>query len=392
MKPKVSVIIPIYNVEKYLRECLDSAINQTMKDIEIICVNDGSPDKCGSIVDEYAARDSRIVAVHQQNSGYGRAVNLGIELAAGEYIAILESDDWVEPTMYEKLYNNAIANNSDVVKCSFYIYNSTVKNKKYQSRPLKVNYMDLFDAPDGAFTLKDFPQIAMFHSSVWASLYRADFVKQVKFIEAGKTMYQDFPFMCETLSKANRISVEKDYLLHYRMEEGQNSSTKKISEKQIQMASRCIDGIEILKKNNTFDFVREDIYFHAFMANLGFFRSISKEFKRAYFEELHRLFAPLANEKTFVFKYFKRKHKQTCKAIIANDFRRTVRIIHFSAGTVRRMILALNMPFFNDLFNIGKSTCRDYSWNLQILGFQFGDGVREELPHFRHFIFRGYKQ
>ena len=97
--PKVSVVVPIYGVEKYLRECVDSILAQTLKDIEVILVDDGSPDGCSAIVDEYAAKDPRVVAVHQPNGGYGRAVNNGIELAKGEYIGIVESDDWIEPTM-----------------------------------------------------------------------------------------------------------------------------------------------------------------------------------------------------------------------------------------------------------------------------------------------------
>ena len=129
-KGVISVVLPIYNVEKYLNRCIKSVINQSYKNLEIILVDDGSPDKCPQIVDEYAKRDKRVVAVHQPNGGYGVAVNHGIELARGEYVGIIESDDWIEPTMYEKLYNNAVKNNSDVVKCSFYVYNSLAQKEK----------------------------------------------------------------------------------------------------------------------------------------------------------------------------------------------------------------------------------------------------------------------
>ena len=100
---KVSIVMPAYNVEKYLRQCMDSIVNQTLKDIEIIPVDDGSPDKCGKIMDEYAAADSRIKPIHQSNGGYGKAVNAGINAATGEYIGIVETDDWAEPDMFEKL-------------------------------------------------------------------------------------------------------------------------------------------------------------------------------------------------------------------------------------------------------------------------------------------------
>ena len=223
-KPKVSVVVPIYGVEKYLKQCVDSILAQTLTNIEIILVDDGSPDKCPEIVDEYAKKDSRVVAVHQPNGGYGTAVNHGISLAQGEYIGIIESDDWIEPTMYEKLYNNAIANNSDVVKCNFYVYNSLA------SKPARINkkwhQQQLNKAPkDIAFSLKDYPEIVMFHASVWASLYRSDFVKKIKMNETKSASYQDFPFMCEVMARAGRISVVNEHLVHYRMEEGQGSST-----------------------------------------------------------------------------------------------------------------------------------------------------------------------
>ena len=88
-KPKVSIIVPVYNVEKYLRQCLESVINQTLKEIEIICIDDGSPDNCGAIIDEYAQKDTRIVAIHKENGGYGSALNYGFSIAKGEYIGIV---------------------------------------------------------------------------------------------------------------------------------------------------------------------------------------------------------------------------------------------------------------------------------------------------------------
>ena len=116
MQPKISIVMPTYNVEKYFRQCLDSIINQTLFDIEIIPVDDGSPDNCGAIMDEYAAKDSRIKPIHQKNGGYGKAVNAGINIATGEYIGILESDDFTKTTMLEDLYNIAEKNSAEVVK------------------------------------------------------------------------------------------------------------------------------------------------------------------------------------------------------------------------------------------------------------------------------------
>ena len=99
--PKVSIIVPTYNVEQYLREAMDSIINQTLKDIEIICIDDGSTDNSGKILDEYASKDSRVKVIHKKNGGYGKAMNVGLDNATGEYVGIVEPDDYIEPDMYE---------------------------------------------------------------------------------------------------------------------------------------------------------------------------------------------------------------------------------------------------------------------------------------------------
>lgn len=114
-KPKVSVIVPVYNVEKYLDRCVQSIRNQTLRDIEVILVDDGSPDKCPAMCDEYARLDSRIKVIHKQNAGLGMACNSGLEVATGEYVAFCDSDDWVDVNCYEQMYKTAIDNGSDAV-------------------------------------------------------------------------------------------------------------------------------------------------------------------------------------------------------------------------------------------------------------------------------------
>lgn len=119
---KISVIVPTYNVERYLRECMNSIIHQSLTDIEVVCVNDGSTDRSGDILREYAARDRRIRIIDQKNAGYGRAVNVGIQEARGEYVAIVEPDDYIENEMFEKLYAAASRHSLDFVKadCAFF--------------------------------------------------------------------------------------------------------------------------------------------------------------------------------------------------------------------------------------------------------------------------------
>ena len=120
MLPKISVIVPVYNVENYVSKCIESIINQTYSNLEIIIVDDGSTDKSGEICEYYAKRDDRIVLVHQENQGLSMARNNALDIAKGEYIGFVDSDDWIAPDMYEVLYNSAVQCGADISVCNFY--------------------------------------------------------------------------------------------------------------------------------------------------------------------------------------------------------------------------------------------------------------------------------
>lgn len=211
-EPKVSIVVPIYGVERYLRQCVDSILAQTLTDIEIILVDDGSPDACPAIVDEYAARDSRIIAVHQPNGGYGKAVNHGISLARGKYIGIVEPDDFIEPDMYETLYTKAEEHQADVAKCWFYDFLDT-GNKK-ETKPCWNPLPQL----DGCFTLTEHPELLQMHPSVWSAIYRRDFLEEhhLRMIEAPGSGWTDNPFQVQTLCCAKRIYFTNKPLYYWR--------------------------------------------------------------------------------------------------------------------------------------------------------------------------------
>ncbi|MEI0747260.1 glycosyltransferase family 2 protein [Brachyspira pulli] len=309
--PKVSIIMPTYNVEKYFRKCLESVINQTLEDIEIIPVDDGSPDNCGKIMDEYALKDSRIKPIHKENGGYGSAVNLGIEKATGEYISILETDDFAEKNAYELLYNCAKKKDADMVKCSFYYHNSFnyIKDIKHTE-----DYKIIEEAPNKTFNILEYPKLMFFHCSVWAAIYKASFIKDIKFIE--KEYYQDFPFYMEVLCKAKKIYVLKKHLIHYRLEEGQNSSTNRKDKKLLNMPKNVIIGKEILIKYGLFNKLKEYFYYHAFLTNYSFFDNIKLKYKRKYLTLLKQIFSELKNDNTFNYLYFKNWQKKFIKRII----------------------------------------------------------------------------
>ena len=131
----ISIIVPVYKVEKYIHRCVDSVINQTYKNIEIILVDDGSPDNCGRICDEYAAKDSRIKVIHKPNGGLSDARNCGIEAADGEWLMFIDSDDWIESNMAETLLNIAINNNVRMAVCGVVLFDD---EKEYVPEYLKV--------------------------------------------------------------------------------------------------------------------------------------------------------------------------------------------------------------------------------------------------------------
>ena len=212
--PKISVIMPTYKVEKYFRQCIESVINQTLTDIEIIPVDDGSPDNCGAIMDEYAAKDPRIKPIHQPNGGYGKAVNAGIEAATGEYIGIVETDDFIEPDMYEKLYNLAKNNEAEIAKCTF------VEISSYNNSPLKkkTNWSQNFELPKGVFCIYDHPEFLYFHPSIWSCIYKTSFIKEnnIQFLTPKGAAWADNLFQVQTLCLAKRIIYTDEPYYNYR--------------------------------------------------------------------------------------------------------------------------------------------------------------------------------
>ena len=210
---KISVIVPIYGVEKYLKEAVDSILNQTFTDLEIILLDDGSKDNCPQIIDEYAKKDSRIVVVHKKNSGYGATMNVGLKRATGEYIAILEPDDFIEPNMYEELYKIAKNYDSDIVKSCFYDNLQT----KQCSRILKTKW-DAYIPEDKSFTIKEYPYFLYYHPSVWSCIYKREFLNKngIEFVEAPGAGWTDNPFQVQTMCLAERINYTSNAYYYWR--------------------------------------------------------------------------------------------------------------------------------------------------------------------------------
>lgn len=220
MSPKVSVVVPVYNVAAFLPACLDSICAQTLKDIEIIVVNDGSTDNSLEIAQEYAAKDERVKVLTKENRGYGHTMNLGFSHARGAYIGIVESDDCARPEMFETLYNLAVKNDADVVRSNY--WNMSENGTQFDL----VDVLNLCDAPyESAFDTVNHPDILRGSPAIWTAIYKASFLKEngIEFLETSGASFQDTGFALKVLTSARRMVITRKAFLNYRVDNAGSS-------------------------------------------------------------------------------------------------------------------------------------------------------------------------
>ena len=219
--PKLSVLIPVYNVEKYLGQCLDSVVNQTFTDMEIIVINDGSRDNSLDIIKKYAKKDKRIKIIDKENEGYGKSMNRGLDMARGKYIGIVESDDWIDNNMYSELIDVADKYDVDVVKANFYEY-TTTNGEKNRRRDL----LPKWDC-GAPFRPTDKTSVFFCQPCIWAAIYKRDFLNKnkIRFLESPGASYQDLGFNFKVWAMAERVLLLDAAYLHYRCD-NENASVK----------------------------------------------------------------------------------------------------------------------------------------------------------------------
>ena len=234
MMPKISIIIPMFNVEKYLRRCLDSVLNQTFKDWQAICVDDGSPDKSGDIAEEYAKKDKRFVVVHKKNGGLSDARNAGFPYAKGKYIMYLDSDDFIHPQTMEIAYQAAEDNDADIVSFQYdrayrprlmlrHFLRLNTDNvvpfsihKKYDINKIKTKTVDdVFELATERTHNKTNPNRKWLvkHCQVWKNMYKKSLIKDIPFIKG--IVFEDFPWWSEVMLKNPRLTVVPLPLYYY---------------------------------------------------------------------------------------------------------------------------------------------------------------------------------
>lgn len=215
---EISIIIPLYNTEKYIEKCLNSLINQTIRDIEIIIVNDGSQDNSEKICKEFLLKDKRVKLINQKNSGQGAARNKGLEVARGRYIAFVDSDDYIELNMYEKLLYNMGKYNCDVVACQVNMVDERGNIISNKGNNPQNGYVEA-----GHEAMKRYLQFGRWAS--WDKLYKREVLKGVKFLE-GRTCGEDHAVIVPILKNVKKMVTIDDYLYNYLVRKDSTTNSK----------------------------------------------------------------------------------------------------------------------------------------------------------------------
>lgn len=239
MKPCLSIIVPVYNGENFIEDCIDSIINQTLKDIEILIINDGSKDNTLNIIESIAKSDSRIKILNQKNSGVSAARNNGISKSRGKYITFVDADDYIDKTMYEKMYKKAEEFNSDIVICNV---NDVLNGNKKVSLNLNEGIIDIRKLTESEFLSNEYFKLG---TAVWHKIFKRNLIKEnkIKFINYSEVASEDTLFNYEAMLKAKRLYCIEEALYDYKINE--NSLTKSKSAKE-NMIKRCMNTVNIM--------------------------------------------------------------------------------------------------------------------------------------------------
>ena len=308
---KVSVIVPVYNVERYLEKCLNSLVNQTLDDIEIIVVNDGTKDNSQKIIDKFTKKYKNVKGYIKENGGLSSARNYGLKYATGEYIGFVDSDDYVELDMYEKLYNKAKEKDFDVVACNI--------NYVYENRVVEVSSnvtKDLFDKKD----IKN--SMLNIYTTVWNKIYKKElFNKGVFFKE--KVWYEDVEFLYRLYPYINSIGTINEYLYNYLQRSGAISKT--YDDRVYNYIDNWNGIIEFYKKNKLYDEYKDEIeYCYVRFVFATFIKAAAHFPNKKMFDEA--VYVAIKNVDEMFPKYKKNKYirRKTSKSIYLKHFNKFI--------------------------------------------------------------------
>jgi len=277
---RISVIVSVYNTEKYLKECFNSLVNQTYKDIEIIAVNDGSNDNSPEILNEFAKKYKNIKIINQKNKGYSEARNVALKEATGDYIGFVDSDDYIAPDMFEKLMNTAKNKKSDIVSCSFFRFYQD-GSKVLDSNEL---FFNVLEEKRNTHSLLNYPELLLDHGFVWNRIYKTELLKEnniifPKDIEFGEDTY----FHRLALIKAKNIEYIKDSLYFYRQGR-KGAQTTLVDKRNLSFIKNC----EKLYQHIDIELYPYMNHLCLSLCSLGYER-IEKKYKDEYYENFINL-------------------------------------------------------------------------------------------------------
>ena len=231
-QPKLSVIIPVYQVEEYLEECVNTVLNQHFKDYEIILVDDGSKDGCPLICDEYAKKYDSIKVIHKENGGLSSARNAGLEIAQGEFVSFIDSDDYIEEDMFSSMMKHQLAQNADVVICGrYYLYGNTRKIKSQQNVYKTMNNAE-------AIALMNTNILGYYDVAAWDKIYRKKLFDGIRYPE-GK-LSEDWYTTYKIFDRANTIVYDSSPKYVYRQREASITHSRKINYSPIEARKKCL--------------------------------------------------------------------------------------------------------------------------------------------------------
>lgn len=282
----VSIVVPVCNVENYLEECLDSVLNQTLPEIEIICVNDGSTDNSLAILQRYEKKDSRVKVITKENSGYGNTMNVGMDAAVGKYIGIVESDDYVDKNMFQRLYDTAEMYKAQIVKSDHYTFSTKngmekseyqwVCQEKYYNRVLNANIC---------------PEIFTFTMMNWTGIYRTDFIREnnIRHNETPGASFQDNGFWYQVISLAKKVVFIHEAFYYYRQDNPNSSINNKKKVycicDEYEFMTKFLEGHEEFGSEYYKRFL-EKKYFNY----MNSYNRISEEYKMEFLEKISKEF------------------------------------------------------------------------------------------------------
>ena len=241
----ISIIVPVYNVEKYLRRCIDSILCQTYQDLEIILVDDGSMDKCGEICDEYRMMDQRIIVLHQKNAGQSAARNAGLDIASGEFIGFVDSDDWIEPEMYEKLFQMMQDEDCDLVECGVNLVSQTYTDPYILEKSIVLSGHEalkkhLIEADQERYM----PRVA-----VWSKLFHRNFWETKRF-PIGK-IHEEYLLTSMALNEAKRVGLLREGLYNYNISNISSTTHSRFGKRDLVLEEVYAERLDYLRANST---------------------------------------------------------------------------------------------------------------------------------------------